>query len=80
MGMRYLTAGESHGPQLTTILEGLPAGMPLLAEDINTELCKTAARIRPRKKNANRKRYSSNHIWGSSWINTWFSNCVSRGE
>lgn len=36
--MRYLTAGESHGPQLTTILEGLPAGMPLVAEDINTEL------------------------------------------
>jgi chorismate synthase len=40
MGMRYLTAGESHGPQLTTILEGLPAGMPLLAEDINTELAR----------------------------------------
>lgn len=38
MGMRYLTAGESHGPQLTTILEGLPAGMPLLSEDINGEL------------------------------------------
>ena len=36
--MRYLTAGESHGPQLTTILEGLPAGMPLEAEDINIEL------------------------------------------
>lgn len=36
--MRYLTAGESHGPQLTMILEGLPAGMPLVAEDINTEL------------------------------------------
>lgn len=36
--MRYLTAGESHGPQLTAILEGLPAGMPLTAEDINTEL------------------------------------------
>lgn len=40
MGMRYLTAGESHGPELTTILEGLPAGMPLLAEDINTELAR----------------------------------------
>jgi chorismate synthase len=40
MGMRYLTAGESHGPQLTTIIEGLPAGMPLLAEDINTELAR----------------------------------------
>nr|WP_263328515.1 chorismate synthase [Neobacillus sp. Marseille-Q6967] len=38
--MRYLTAGESHGPQLTTILEGLPAGMPLLAEDINSELAR----------------------------------------
>jgi len=36
--MRYLTAGESHGPQLTTIVEGLPAGMPLEAEDINKEL------------------------------------------
>jgi chorismate synthase len=40
MGIRYLTAGESHGPQLTTIVEGLPAGMPLLAEDINTELAR----------------------------------------
>ncbi|MBO9128242.1 chorismate synthase [Bacillus sp. 165] len=38
--MRYLTAGESHGPQLTTILEGVPAGMSLVAEDINTELAR----------------------------------------
>ncbi len=38
--MRYLTAGESHGPQLTTILEGLPAGMPLEAADINFELAR----------------------------------------
>ncbi|MGM0845961.1 MAG: chorismate synthase [Bacillota bacterium] len=36
--MRYLTAGESHGPQLTAILEGIPAGMPLSAQDINDEL------------------------------------------
>jgi len=40
MGIRYLTAGESHGPQLTTILEGLPAGMPLEASDINDELAR----------------------------------------
>ncbi len=33
--MRYLTAGESHGPQLTTILEGFPAQVPILAEDVN---------------------------------------------
>ncbi|WHY80159.1 chorismate synthase [Neobacillus sp. WH10] len=38
--MRYLTAGESHGPQLTTIIEGLPAGMPLEAMDINEELAR----------------------------------------
>lgn len=38
--MRFLTAGESHGPQLTTIIEGVPAGMPLTAEDINGELAR----------------------------------------
>ncbi|MGC3347820.1 chorismate synthase, partial [Enterococcus faecium] len=26
--MRYMTAGESHGPELTAIIEGLPAGLP----------------------------------------------------
>lgn len=36
--MRYLTAGESHGKQLTTIIEGIPSLMPLLKEDINTSL------------------------------------------
>lgn len=40
MGLRYLTAGESHGPQLTTIIEGLPSGMPLVAQDINEELAR----------------------------------------
>lgn len=38
--MRFITAGESHGPQLTAIIEGLPAGMPLTAEDINHELAR----------------------------------------
>ncbi|AYG00788.1 chorismate synthase [Lactococcus allomyrinae] len=36
--MRYFTAGESHGPRLTAIIEGVPAGLPLAAEDINVEL------------------------------------------
>lgn len=36
--MRYLTAGESHGPRLTAIIEGVPAGLPLTAEDINADL------------------------------------------
>src|SRR5690625_1029179 len=38
MMMRYLTAGESHGKQLTTIIEGIPARMPLLKENIDESL------------------------------------------
>lgn len=38
--LRYLTSGESHGPQLTTIIEGLPAGLSLTAEDINVDLAR----------------------------------------
>ncbi len=41
--MRYLTAGESHGPQLTTIIEGVPAQLELVAEDINKELARRQA-------------------------------------
>ncbi|MFS0560273.1 chorismate synthase [Terribacillus sp. 179-K 1B1 HS] len=36
--MRYLTAGESHGKQLTTIIEGVPSYLPLTAADINASL------------------------------------------
>ncbi|MBI3779473.1 MAG: chorismate synthase [candidate division NC10 bacterium] len=38
--LRYLTAGESHGPTLTTILEGIPADLPLAAEEINLDLAR----------------------------------------
>ena len=38
--MRFLTAGESHGPLLVAIVEGLPAGLPLAPEDINPWLKK----------------------------------------
>ncbi len=36
--LRFLTAGESHGPVLTTILEGIPAGLPLTSEIIDRDL------------------------------------------
>ncbi|CAN2923841.1 chorismate synthase [Streptococcus dysgalactiae] len=36
--MRYLTAGESHGPSLTAIVEGVPAGLSLSPADIDQEL------------------------------------------
>ncbi|HET7275742.1 MAG TPA: chorismate synthase [Longimicrobiaceae bacterium] len=35
---RFTTAGESHGPALTAIVEGVPAGVPLLADHIDPEL------------------------------------------
>ncbi|MDZ4700187.1 MAG: chorismate synthase [Rhodothermales bacterium] len=38
--IRYLTAGESHGEALVGIVEGVPAGVPLLADDINTHLAR----------------------------------------
>lgn len=36
--MRYLTAGESHGPRLSAIIEGIPSGLSLSASDINSDL------------------------------------------
>ena len=36
--LRLLTAGESHGPALTAILEGLPSGLVLAEEDVNLQL------------------------------------------
>ena len=38
--LRFLTAGESHGKALTTIIEGLPAGIPLRADFINGHLAR----------------------------------------
>ena len=38
--LRYLTAGESHGQALVVIVEGLPAGLPVTAEQIQAELAR----------------------------------------
>jgi chorismate synthase len=38
--LRFTTAGESHGPALVSVLEGMPAGLPLLADHVNTELAR----------------------------------------
>ena len=38
--LRYLTAGESHGPALTVTVEGLPAGLPITIEQIGDELAR----------------------------------------
>ncbi len=36
--LRYLTAGESHGPALVAILEGMPSNVPMRAADVNADL------------------------------------------
>lgn len=38
--LRFTTAGESHGPALVSVLEGMPAGVPLLAQDVDLELAR----------------------------------------
>jgi len=38
--LRFLTAGESHGPQLTVIIEGLPSGLEISEEDLRRDLAR----------------------------------------
>lgn len=38
--LRFLTAGESHGPALVAVVEGLPAGLPVLVEELGAELAR----------------------------------------
>ncbi len=40
MGLRLITAGESHGPGLTCIVDGLPAGIELTPEDLNRDMAR----------------------------------------
>ena len=40
MSLRLVTAGESHGPGLTCIVEGLPAGLPVAPDDLNRDLAR----------------------------------------
>lgn len=38
--LRFTTAGETHGPALVCVVEGLPAGMPVRAEEVNRQLAR----------------------------------------
>src|SRR5882762_627077 len=40
MSLRWLTAGESHGPALTAVLEGLPAGVETSTKDVGDALAR----------------------------------------
>ena len=38
--LRWMTAGESHGPELVALIEGIPAGLPLVAADVDADLAR----------------------------------------
>jgi chorismate synthase len=38
--LRWMTTGESHGPRVTAVVDGIVAGLPLLAEDVNVDLAR----------------------------------------
>ncbi|HEV2975466.1 MAG TPA: chorismate synthase [Solirubrobacteraceae bacterium] len=40
MSLRLITAGESHGPGLTCVVEGLPAGLPVTQEELNADMAR----------------------------------------
>lgn len=64
--LRFSSAGESHGPFLTAILEGLPAGLSLSPEDINKQL----ARRQKSYGSGNRMRIEKDQVvLSSGWMN-----------
>ncbi|MFH1529350.1 MAG: chorismate synthase [Pseudomonadota bacterium] len=61
MILRYYTAGDSHGPGLLGILEGLPAGLPLTLDDVDRDLDRRQRGFG----RSNRQRHRDNaEIWG----------------
>lgn len=40
MSLEYITAGESHGPQLTAIIRGVPAGLSIAPDDVNQDMAR----------------------------------------
>ena len=54
--LRFLTAGESHGKALVTILEGMPAGLTIDFDAITAQLRRRQTRLRPRPPHGDRVR------------------------
>ena len=63
--LRFLTAGESHGPALVVTVEGMPAGLPILVDDIAAELARRRLGYGRGPADAIRSRTSSSSSAGS---------------
>jgi len=73
--IRYFTAGESHGPALSAIVEGMPAGVTVTLEGINAQL---ARRQQGHGRGGRMKietpgRGAFRH---TLWKNHWLANCA----
>ena len=95
MKLRYLTAGESHGPALTAVVEGLPANLEIAAEEIDRHLSRRQegyGRGGRMKIEQDRVRFLSGVRWGKTlgspitlsienrdWVN-WEKKMSPRGE
>ncbi len=66
---RFLTSGESHGPGLTAILEGIPAGLKLSAEDIDIHL----ERRQGGYGRGGRMKIEKDKVIFRSGVHTWFT-------
>lgn len=66
--MRYLTSGESHGPQLTVIVEGIPANLEIKVEDINKEMFKRQGGYGRGRRMQIEKRYSRDCFGCEKWL------------
>jgi len=53
--IRYFTAGESHGPALSAIIEGMPAGVQVTQKEIDLQLRRRQQGYGTRRTNENRK-------------------------
>jgi len=64
MSLRFFTAGESHGPELTAILDGFPAGLSVSIPLIDLEL----ARRQTGYGSGGRMKIESDRVWITSGV------------
>ena len=67
--VRYLTAGESHGPQLTVIIEGLPSQLPFSREKVDEQLARRQKGYGRGRQDADRVGPDSGVVRGAVWKN-----------
>ena len=74
--MEYITAGESHGPVLTAIVSGVPAGLAISEKAINSDLARRQSGYGRGGRQAIEKDKVSVTFWCSFWSHHWVAGDV----